>query len=78
MLAFVTNFLSATCFVRGSNGWNHWACDLLWCYCWEFVADFPAVRPVISLSSDSVRSTWLEGKGFAADADVKQAVTPYI
>jgi len=24
MLAFVTNFLPAACFVRGSNGWNHW------------------------------------------------------
>jgi hypothetical protein len=24
MLAFVANFLPAICFVRGSNGWNHW------------------------------------------------------
>jgi hypothetical protein len=32
-------------------------------------------EPVISISLDPLRSTWLASKKFAADVDMKQAVT---
>jgi len=37
----------------------NWACDWLWSYGWEVTATFPAVSPVISLSFNSIRNTWL-------------------